>query len=80
MTKKEQLTYRIAADEIDQILAELEDDQRADIDELAEKVERAAKLIRFCFERLKGAELRVEKVTRELSEATGEPDDESDAR
>ncbi len=76
MAKKEQLTYQKAADEIDQILKDLEDDQRADIDELAEKVERAAKLIRFCFDRLKGAELRVEKVTRQLSEATSEAPEE----
>ena len=67
MPEKEELTYREATDEIDRILKAIEDEREVDIDELAGKVERASDLIRVCFERLKGAELKIRKVTDELS-------------
>ena len=77
MGKKAARTYREAADEIEEILAKIEEDQQVDIDELAERVERAAKLIQFCFDRLRKAEMRVEKVTRDLTE-TATPPEEGD--
>jgi exodeoxyribonuclease VII small subunit len=65
-------TYREAAAEIEQILARLDEESDVDIDELTARVERAAELIRFCSEKLRAAELRVDKVTRELAGATSE--------
>ena len=66
MAEDEELTYQVAASEIDRILEGIEDDREVDVDELAAQVERAAALIRFCHDRLKGAELRIRKVTEEL--------------
>ncbi len=73
-----ELKYRDAAEEIERTLREIEDEREADVDELADKVERAAELIRFCFDRLKKAETRVRKATEELAAATaaGAPDSE----
>jgi exodeoxyribonuclease VII small subunit len=62
----EQPTYLQAASEIDQILAQIEDDAAVDIDVLADKVERAHELILFCNDRLKRAETRVRRVAQEL--------------
>lgn len=61
------LTYRAAATEIEEILEKIDDESEVDIDELADMVERASKLISFCSDRLKGAEQRVTKVTEELA-------------
>ena len=60
-------SYREAAAEIESILARLDDESDVDIDEIAARVERAAELIRFCTEKLRSAELRIEKVTRDLA-------------
>jgi exodeoxyribonuclease VII small subunit len=65
-------TYREAAAEIESILARLDEETDVDIDELAARVERAAELIQFCSEKLRAAELRVEKVTRELAGTAAE--------
>lgn len=65
-------TYREAAAEIESILARLDEDTDVDIDELAARVERAAELIKYCSEKLRAAELRVEKVTRELAGTAAE--------
>lgn len=72
------LNYKDAASEIDSILAKIEQDSGIDVDELADKVERASHLIGFCLERLRGAELRVRKVTEELSRAAQAGDSEGD--
>ncbi|MEM7164759.1 MAG: exodeoxyribonuclease VII small subunit [Planctomycetota bacterium] len=70
------LTYRAAATEIEEILEKIDDEADVDIDELADMVERASKLISFCFDRLKGAEQRVTKVTAELAKtAEGEAEE-----
>ncbi len=71
MTKKTP-SYREAAAEIEAILAHLDEDTEVDIEELAVQVERAAELIRLCSEKLRAAELRVEKVTQELAQAGSE--------
>ena len=51
----EDLTYEQAAQELDQILAELKTD-KISIDKLADKVERAAKLASFCSQKLRTTE------------------------
>ena len=52
-----------------------DEEEDVDIDELATRVERAADLIRLCSEKLRAAELRVEKVTRELADDESAEDD-----
>jgi exodeoxyribonuclease VII small subunit len=58
-------TYAAAVDELEGILAELEGD-RLDVDQLAERVARAAELIRLCRERIKATRLEVEQIVAEL--------------
>ncbi len=61
----EGITYESAAKELDVILNELRNDQ-VSIDELAEKVERASKLIAFCKEKLGNTEKKVEDIVAKL--------------
>lgn len=58
--------YAEAAAELDAILEEIETGH-ADVDVLAEKVARAAELIRACRERLTRTEMEVRKVVEELA-------------
>jgi exodeoxyribonuclease VII small subunit len=58
-------TYAAAVDELEAILAELEDD-RLDVDQLAERVARAAELIRLCRERIRATRLEVEQIVADL--------------
>ncbi len=64
---KKKLSYRESAAEIESILTAIDEETEVDIDELATRLERAAELIRFCSDRLRSAEMRVEKVTRDLA-------------
>lgn len=59
------LTYAGAIEELEAILAELEDD-RLDVDHLAERVGRAAELIRMCRQRIASTRLEVERVVADL--------------
>ncbi|MCA8959511.1 MAG: exodeoxyribonuclease VII small subunit [Planctomycetes bacterium] len=61
--------------EMDQILERIERDRALDVDDLADCVERASALIKFCYERLEKAEVRVRKVTEELG-ASVRPDED----
>ncbi|RZJ72297.1 exodeoxyribonuclease VII small subunit [Flavobacterium sp.] len=61
----EGITYESAAKELDVILNELRNDQ-VSIDQLAEKVERASKLIAFCKEKLNNTEKKVEDIVAKL--------------
>jgi exodeoxyribonuclease VII small subunit len=58
-------TYAAAVDELEAILAQLEDD-RLDVDQLAERVARAAELIRLCRERISATRLEVERIVADL--------------
>ncbi|MBA2625833.1 MAG: exodeoxyribonuclease VII small subunit [Acidimicrobiia bacterium] len=58
-------TYAAAVDELEAILAELEDD-RLDVDRLAERVARAAELIRLCRDRITGTRIEVERIVADL--------------
>lgn len=57
----EKLTYEKAANELEQILSELKNDE-VTVDELAIKVERASKLIVFCKEKLSSTEKKVDGI------------------
>jgi len=61
----EGLTYEKAEQELEQILDDLRND-RIGIDALAEKVERASKLIVFCKEKLASTEKKVEEIIKQL--------------
>ena len=54
-------SYAAAAKELDAILEDI-DNGEIDVDQLSEKVERAAHLIRLCREKLAGTELKITKV------------------
>jgi len=61
----EGLTYEKAEQELEQILDDLRSD-RIGIDALAEKVERASKLIVYCKEKLASTEKKVEDIIKQL--------------
>jgi len=61
----EELNYEQAAQELDQILAELKSD-KISIDKLAEKVERAAKLASFCSQKLRVTESKINEIIQKL--------------
>lgn len=61
----EELTYERASSELEQILEELKMDE-VSVDELADKVERASKLIVFCKEKLLTTEKKVDSIIESL--------------
>jgi exodeoxyribonuclease VII small subunit len=65
------LGYADALAELEAILAGLER-EAVDVDHLAERVQRAATLIRLCRSRLASARLEIETVVADLERATGE--------
>ena len=60
--------YAAALEELERILDELEDDT-IDVDHLAQRVERAAFLIRHCRDRLGRTRMEVERIVAELEHA-----------
>jgi len=66
------LSYSAAIDELEAILGQLEDDT-LDVDHLAERVARAAELIRLCRERITGARVEVERIVADLDGPTSTP-------
>jgi exodeoxyribonuclease VII small subunit len=67
-----ELGYAAAIDELEEILAELDDDD-LDVDVLASRVERAAELIALCRGRIRDAQLKVERVVADLSAVGDQP-------
>ena len=61
----ENLNYESAAKELETILEELKSDAIT-IDKLAEKVERASVLLKFCSEKLRTTETKVNDVIQKL--------------
>jgi exodeoxyribonuclease VII small subunit len=70
-TPVEELSYREAIDEIDEILAEIESD-KLDVDTLAPLVERAAALVENCRERLASTDVKVRDALDALSSEEAE--------
>lgn len=66
-TQPDELDYAAAITELDDILLELEDDA-LDVDVLADRVERASILIRFCRTRITSARTQVEQIVADLDE------------
>ena len=67
----ETIGYAAAMGELEQILDRLEDD-RLDIDQLADQVARAADLIAACRARLDAARLRVNEIVADLDDTADE--------
>lgn len=61
----DELSYREALDELESILAAIEEEQ-VDVDDLAVKVRRSAELIRLCRERIEAATVAVEAIVEEM--------------
>nr|WP_317631862.1 exodeoxyribonuclease VII small subunit [uncultured Flavobacterium sp.] len=61
----EEYNYEKAASELEQILEELKSDTIS-IDQLAERVEKAGKLIVFCKEKLTATEQNVTEIIQKL--------------
>jgi exodeoxyribonuclease VII small subunit len=59
--KTDDLTYATAQTELEEILADLQNEQTS-IDELAEKVKRAAELIAFCKTKLRATEEEISRI------------------
>ncbi len=64
---KSELTYTAAFEELQLIVAEMEDGQ-INVDELSEKVKRAAVLIKICREKLYATESDVKGILKDLEE------------
>ena len=65
MTEPAPIGYAEAQRELDAILAELERSD-VDVDRLADRVQRAAELIRLCRERIGAARVHIEQVVADL--------------
>jgi len=65
MAETKDLTYEKAAKELESILAELEDDTIS-VDDLANKVERASILLKFCSGKLTDTEKKINEIVDDL--------------
>jgi exodeoxyribonuclease VII small subunit len=65
MTMEEKLSYSEAIAELEQIVEEIEEGT-VSVDELSEKVKRAAYLLRICKEKLTSTEDDVKKILDEI--------------
>ena len=70
----EELGFSAAMAELEQIVASLESDG-LDVDELAEKVSRAAEIVDWCRSKLDATRFQVEKIVERLDGATAESAD-----
>ncbi len=68
----ESLSYNTALTELREILRGIEDEE-VDLDELSQKVERAALLIRACRDRIQRTEMSVQAVLDDLAGDGEEP-------
>lgn len=69
MGKSRQISYSQALTELEKIIGEIESEE-IDVDAVAEKVKRAAFLIKFCRSRLKDTGEEVKKVLADMEEKT----------
>ena len=67
MAKSKPMTYSQALSDLEKIVEEIESEE-IDVDQLSEKVKKAAQLIKFCRTKLKGTEEEVKKAVAELAE------------
>jgi exodeoxyribonuclease VII small subunit len=65
--KKEILNYDTAYIELQQILSDIQQDVTG-LDELSDKIKRAAELVNFCKQKLRSTELEIQKLLEGDSE------------
>lgn len=70
--KADSLKFGEARAELEQILKEIEANE-VDVDDLAEKIRRAAALIRVCRDKLERTRTEVEKIVSEMEDVEPEP-------
>jgi exodeoxyribonuclease VII small subunit len=63
---KQKLTYNEALSELEQILAELENDNGLNMDAISEKVKRAAALLEICKKQLHELDTELEKIMEQI--------------
>ena len=73
--KSDEPSYAELSGELETILDEIESGE-IDLDELSDKVERAATLLSQCRKKLSATETKVKKVTAELQTAMDAQDDD----
>lgn len=61
----EQVAYSEAIDELETILDEIEGDD-VDLDDLADKVERASELVEICRDKIDNTEMQVQSIIDDL--------------
>jgi len=71
MSKKKDLTYDAAYEELQDIVSQIEEGDIG-VDELSAQVKRAAELITYCKAKLKSVEADVDKVVRSMGADAGE--------
>ncbi|MCX6228590.1 MAG: exodeoxyribonuclease VII small subunit [Bacteroidia bacterium] len=64
-TNKQQTTYKEAITEIEEILAQLENNE-LDVDELSEKVKRVSLLVTLCKDKLHHTEKEIDKILKDM--------------
>lgn len=64
------ITYQAAYEELQSIIADIEQGEIT-VDELSEKVKRAAALIKICKQKLQSTEEDVNKILKDLEEDSG---------
>ncbi len=64
---KKNMEYSKAAEELNQILSDLESED-INVDELSDKVKKAIELIRFCKNKIKETEMEVKNMVSEFEE------------
>ena len=72
-----EMTYREATQELEEILRAIENDA-VDVDELTQKVQRSSQLIKLCKEKLRNAEKAIDQVFNE--ENCEQPSKSGDAK
>ena len=69
---KKALTYNSAIEELETIVKQIEAGQ-VDVEILARQVKRASELIKFCNDRLKGAQQEVSHILQEMDNTEEKP-------
>ncbi len=65
---KKEAKYSEAVDELNQILADLED-ERVDVDQVSEKVKKAIELIKLCRQKIENTEMEVKKIVKDFEKS-----------
>jgi len=65
--EKKEISYENATNEIEEILAKLENDE-LNVDELTSNIQRVSKLLKLCKTKLHSTEKQIESILKEIDE------------